>query len=169
MSQTEAGIAQAGRPASQPRRSLLRLACLLPLAVGRCGSPPPPPAVLSLTIKGSADQNTDPTGHASPVAVHLYQLATTAKFERSDFFALTEREQATLGQDVLASEEVLLAPGETQTITRELKKGTQSVGLVVLFRDIDHAKWRVFAPVAASGPSKLILNIAGTTATLAPA
>lgn len=138
-----------------------------PLALSGCGSsPPPPPAVLDLAVQGGADQNPDPSGHPQPVAVHLYQLASTAKFERADVFALTEREQATLGQDLLASEEFVLAPSEKRNVMHELKKGTQFVGALVLFRDIDNAKWRAFAPVAASGPSKLALTVGRLSADL---
>ncbi|HST75519.1 MAG TPA: type VI secretion system lipoprotein TssJ [Acetobacteraceae bacterium] len=144
------------------------LALVSTLALAACGSSPPPPAMLDLTVQGSAEQNPSPSGTAEPVAVHLYQLASTAKFERADVFALVEREAATLGQDVLASEELVLSPSEKQSIKRELKKGTQSLGVVVLFRDIDHAKWRATAPVAASGPSKLALTIGRLSVDLGP-
>ncbi len=131
--------------------------------------PPPPPAVLMLSIAAGPDQNPDATGRAAPVAVHLFQLATTAKFERADIFALIEREQATLGADGLASEEFVLAPGETRAITRELKKDTQAIGVAVLYRDIDHATWRAMVPVGNTGPQRLMLKTQGIVATLSPA
>ena len=58
-------------------------------------------------------------------------------------------------------------PGETRTVTRELKKGVQFVGIAVLLRDIDQAHWRAVSSVAANGRSKLTLKINGLTATLA--
>ena len=128
-------------------------------------SSPPPPAVLTLNVIGGADQNPGPSGPA-PVAVRLFQLNDPAKFERSDVFALTEREQQTLGSEGQGSEEFVLRPGETRMVTRELKKGVQFVGIAVLFRDIDQSRWRAVSPVAASGPSKLTLKISGLTATL---
>ena len=42
----------------------------------------------------------------------------------------------------------MLRPGETQTKTFELKPGVRCLGVVVLFRDIDHAQWRATAPIA---------------------
>ena len=139
---------------------------ILAVVAAACSSPPPP-AVLTLTVIGGADQNPSPKGDPAPVAVRLFQLNDPAKFERSDVFALTEREQQTLGSESQGSEEFVLRPGETRVVTRELKKGVQFVGVVVLFRDIDKApKWRAEAPVAASGPSKLTLKINGLTATL---
>jgi len=146
------------------RRALLGLFVLL---VVTAAAPPPPSAVLTLTIVAGADQNPDPTGHPAPVAVRLFELNGTAKFERADVFALTEHEQQTLGEEGQGSEEFVLRPGETRTITRELKKGVQFVGIAVLFRDIDRSRWRAVAQVGVSGPTKLALRINGLSATLA--
>lgn len=145
------------------RRSLL---ALLPLAA--CGPTPPPPAVLDLSIAAGPDQNPDVTGRPAPVAVRVFYLAASAKFERADVFALTEREAATLGADSMGSEEFVLRPGETRAINRMPKSGVQFLGVAVLFRDIDRARWRAVAPVAASGPTKLQLATAGIRVTLAP-
>jgi type VI secretion system protein VasD len=146
------------------RRSLLPL--LPALALAHCG--PKPPGVVTLTMIGGADQNPDISGKAAPVAVHIYQLTQTAKFERADVFALTEHEQQTLGQDDAASQEFVLSPGETQTKQFELKPGVQTVGVAVLYRDIDNAQWRADAAVATSGPTKLTLNVGKLAMTLKP-
>jgi type VI secretion system protein VasD len=153
-----------------PRRSLVLLPALVaPLALLRCAPPPKPPPVLTITMTGSKDQNPDTDGTAKPVAVRIYQLAATAKFERGDVFALTEHEQQTLGQDDLGSQEFLLAPGETQTQTFGLKNGVNAIGVVVLYRDIDSSQWRADAPAADSGPTKLLLNVGKLAITLKPA
>ena len=138
------------------------------LALAHCAPGPKPPAVLNLTMIGSAEQNPDTSGKASPVAVRIYQLTQTAKFERADVFALTEREQQTLGQDSAASQEFVLSPGETQTKTFELKNGVQAVGIVVLYRDIDRSKWREVAPAATSGPTRLTLSVGKLAIALKP-
>jgi type VI secretion system protein VasD len=153
------------------RRSLLPMlpALAAPLALLRCAPPPKPPAVLTLTMVGSADQNPDTANKPNPVAVRIYQLTATAKFERGDVFALTEHEQQTLGQDDAGSQEFVLSPGETQTKTFELKSGVQAIGVVVLYRDIDQAKWRADAPAADSGPTKLVLNVGKLAISLKPA
>jgi type VI secretion system protein VasD len=146
------------------RRALMALITVI-VAVG--AAPPPPPAVLTLTIAAGSDQNPDPSGRPAPVAIRLFELNGTAKFERADVFALTEHEQQTLGDEGQGSEEFVLRPGETRTVTRELKKGIQFVGITVMFRDIDRSRWRVVAPVGVSGPTKLILRVNGLNATLA--
>ena len=154
------------------RRSLLQaLPPFASLALLRCGGPPPPkpPPELTLVMTGSADQNPDHSGKPSPVAVRIYQLTATAKFERADVFALTEHEQQTLGQDSVSSQEFVLSPGESQTKTFELKQGVQAIGVVVLYRDIDNAQWRATAPAASSGPTKLALGVGRLAITLKPA
>jgi type VI secretion system protein VasD len=64
-------------------------------------------------------------------------------------------------------DEFVIKPGETRTITRELKPGAQFIGTAVLFRDLDRARWRGVAPVAASGPARRALTITRLTAALA--
>lgn len=140
------------------RRSLALLPAVLLLA--QCGPEPKPPAVLTLNISGSADQNPDINGKAAPTAVRIYQLTATAKFERGDVFALTEHEAGTLGTDSAQSQEFVISPGEKRTLTIELKPQVQAIGVVALYRDIDKSQWRADAPVATSGPSKLTLTIA---------
>ena len=153
------------------RRTLIALPPMLvpALLLASCGPTPPPPAVLDIALAAGADQNPDAGGRPAPVAVRIYFLAATAKFERADVFALTEREAATLGADSMGSEEFVLRPGESRALNRMPKPGVQFLGAVALFRDIDRARWRAFAPVAASGPTKLALATSGIRVTLAPA
>ncbi len=151
---------------------MIRRRYLLPLlpAVGlaQCGPPPPkPPPVLMLTMIGQHRARTRmPPAKPQPVAVRIYQLTQTAKFERGDVFALTEHEQEALGQDDAGSQEFVLSPGETQTKQFELKAGVQAIGVVVLYRDVDNAQWRADSAVATSGPTKLTLNVGKLAITL---
>ncbi len=138
------------------------------LALAGCTPAPTGPVGLTLTVHGGDDQNPDPNGRATPVAVRLYQLADTDNFERADFFALVTHEPETLGGDLLGSEEFVVSPGTSRTITRTLASGTRYVGIAVLFRDIEHADWRATAPVSGGGPTDLTLSISGLRAVLSP-
>jgi type VI secretion system protein VasD len=150
------------------RRQLLLLPAALLLA--RCAPPQKLPAVLNLTMIGGTGQNADPTGKAAPVAIKVYQLTSTAKFKRSDWIALTENEAATLGGDAVApSQQFVVAPGETQKQTINLKSGVSGVGIIALYRDIDHAQWRASAPVTHGGPANLTLHVGALAITLTPA
>jgi type VI secretion system protein VasD len=155
------------------RRAILALAltgllgCIAgsPAAAGLFG--PDPPGVLTLNLVAGADQNPDSSGHPSSIAVRLFMLADVAKFTSADVFALNEREQQTLGPDGLGSEQFVLAPRETKTVTRELKPGVRFIGVAVLFRDIDRAQWRVVSPVAATGTTRRAPTIGALSAKLA--
>jgi type VI secretion system protein VasD len=134
------------------------------LALGACASPPPPPASVTLDVAGGADQNPDGTGRPSPVALQVYYLKATARFERADVFALTERERDTLGPDSSGSEQFVIAPGEARSITRELQPGVQAIGIVALFRDVDSgARWRAVQAIAPSGATRLRVRIERNT------
>lgn len=139
----------------------------LVFALASCAAPPPAPPVLKLTIIGSTSQNPSPTGAGTTVAVNVYQLAATGKFQSTDFYSLTGHEAAVLGSDeVSASQQFLLPPGATLTETLALKPTVTNVGIAVSFRDIDHATWKLVTPVAASGTTALTLRIKGLTATI---
>lgn len=147
------------------RTALLSLA-----ALGACAAPPPPPPSVTLRVAAGADQNPDPTGRPSPVAVHVFFLKGTARFERADWTQLTERERDTLGPDSGGSEQFVFSPGERREITRELQAGVQAIGVVALYRDVDTgARWKALRTIAPSGQTALSVTLARNAVTLAPA
>lgn len=150
------------------RRALL----LIPAgaALYGCASAPPPvpPTTLDLSIHPGANQNPDPQGNPAPVAVNIYQLATTGGFLGADVFALQNNAAAALGQDLLANESFVVAPNEPMKIHRELKTGAQFLGVAVMFRDIDHAMWRATAPLTLHAANALAVKIARLSVTLGP-
>jgi type VI secretion system protein VasD len=144
----------------------LILGLLALLALTQCGPPPPPP-VLNLTIVGSTDQNPNRAGRAEPVAVRIYQLSDIARFAKADIFSLKDDEAKTLGSDdVTSSLEFPVAPGETMASKIDLKPMVSWIGVAVMYRDIDVAKWRALTPANASGPTSLTVNIGRLAVTL---
>src|SRR5258708_11542807 len=136
------------------------------LALANC-SPPPPPPVLNLTIKGTAEQNPDPSGRSSPVAVRVYQLSGTGKFSQTDVFGLMNNEAKILGtEEATTSMEFLIAPGESKKVNVDLKPMVSAIGVAVLYRDIDHAQWRANQPANAHGPTDLSATIGRLALTL---
>lgn len=149
------------------RRLLLGGGCVGLLGLARCAPPPPPPPVLNLTIVGAPDQNPDPAGRASPVAVRVYQLAGTAKFSQADVFALKDNEAKTLGaEEATGSMEYLVSPGETKKLTIDLKPMVSAIGVAVLYRDIDRASWRASETANAHGPTNLTATVGRLALTL---
>jgi len=145
--------------------------CLaIPAVLAGCAAPPPkPPAVLALSIVGGAGQNPDPSGTAEPVAVRIYPLVAAGKFTAADPYTLMGNAAAVLGSDLAGpAEQVIVAPGATAHVTHKLPEQAQSIGIVVLFRAIDKATWRLVIPVKPHVENKLTLRIDGLTAKLAP-
>lgn len=139
----------------------------VPLVLAGCASPPPPPPVLTLEITGSAGQNPDPAGTGTTVAVRVYELAATGKFQAADVYTLTGNEAAALGTDELGSStQYLLAPGQKLSQTLNLPPGVNFVGVAVLFREINQSAWKLTAPVAAHGPTRISVQVRGLQASL---
>lgn len=140
----------------------------LALGLAACSSGPKPPTMLSLTISGSAKQNPDPSGGATPVAVVLYPLAATGKFSSADPYSLISGARGVLGSDLAGpTERRIIAPGATATVKAKMPVTAQALGIAVMFRDISKAKWRYLAPLKQNKINKLTLKIARLTATLA--
>ena len=117
---------------------------------------------------GSADQNPDTAGKAAPVAVRVYQLTQTAKFERGDVFALTEHEQQTLGQDDAGSQEFVLSPARRRPRRSSSRPACRPSAWSCC---IATSTTRSGAPMRrspTSGPTKLTLNVGKLAMTLKP-
>ncbi len=134
------------------RRSVLLAA--LGAAVAGCGSSPraperpPEPVTLAVSLAARADANPDVRGRASPLAVRVFELRSVTGFESADFFALYERDQATLGSDLVARTEFVLRPGEAQEFVRKAGAETRFLGAIAGYRDLERSIWRVVAPIA---------------------
>lgn len=141
------------------RRMLLAAALAALLAAG-CASPPPKPVVtpVAMTLAAGADVNPDARGRASPLTVRVYAMKTSGAFESADFFTLFDKDQATLGPELIQREEFLLRPGESRKLEMVLPAEAKALGVMAAYRDLDRARWREVRVVE---PGKaLTLNVA---------
>ena len=130
--------------------------------VGGCASaptPPPPatpvvldPVTLQVTLIASDDVNPDLRGRASPLAVRIVELRSRSAFDAADFFSLYEREQQTLGTELLAKEQYILRPGDTQGYTRKAQSEARFLGVVAAYRDLEGSNWRAAMGIAPPAP-----------------
>lgn len=120
------------------------LLLLLGALVAGCAKPPPPPVVtrVALTLTAGADANPDARGRASPLTARVYALKTSGAFEAADFFSLFEKDQATLGAEMVQREEFLLRPGDSKKLEMTLAPDVKALGVMAAFRDLDRARWR---------------------------
>lgn len=130
-------------------------------AAGLAGcSSPPKPTTVDLHISADADVNPDARGRASPLNVRVYALKTASVFDAADFFALFEKDQATLGGDLLRREELLLAPGQARTLHLTLGDDVRMLAFMAAYRDIDRARWRATIDVLPHQPQTVQLRCA---------
>lgn len=104
-------------------------------------------AVVELHFHAIGGLNPSTNGQAAPVRVRLFELKNAATFARSDYFALADRAQSTLGLDLLDQDEVIVQPGEQLNIRRDLNPVTRQIGLLVGYRELDRAQWRTVISV----------------------
>ncbi|WP_061238829.1 type VI secretion system lipoprotein TssJ [Ectopseudomonas composti] len=99
----------------------------------------------TVVLQLRADDELNPTtdGYSAPVRVRLLELRSAATFSRTDYFSLAERAEAMLGGELVAEDEWLVHPGQTRELTRKLAPSTRHLGLLVGYREIDRAQWRL--------------------------
>ncbi len=125
----------------------------LSLLLGGCSSPVVTaftgPKITSLkgTVAAGADLNPSINQRPSPLLVRLYELRAATAFNKADFVALYQSEQATLAAEMVAREEWVLQPGENRPWQRQLNEQTRFVAVFAAFRDVERAVWRAIAPV----------------------
>lgn len=127
-----------------------RLGAMIVLAaLAGCAAPPPPPppTVVNITMKADSNANPGPNGQGAPVALRIYQLGSEAGFKGAEFFPLYNKDQATLGSDLVKRDDFILAPGQTQTTTVTPRDDVKAVGVFAGYRDFQHATWRATAAI----------------------
>ena len=121
--------------------------------------PPPPPPKLAITVVAAARLNPDSTGRPSPVTVRIYELKSPAQFGNADFMMLFDQDKSVLAGDIVAREEFVLRPGESKGFNKLLAPETQAIGVMAAFRDLERAKWRGVAMLAAGKDNTVAISL----------
>ncbi len=142
------------------RRAALMLG--VALLVASCGAPPPKPVVtlVSLNLSASADANPDARGRPSPLTVRVYVLKAPGPFEGADFFSLFDKDQATLGAELVKREELLLRPGESRKLEFTLEPDAKNIAVLAAYRDLERARWRDVKALEVGKPNNFDVNLA---------
>lgn len=133
------------------------------LLLAACGTKPIIPKVLTIDVLAAANLNPSTSGRPSPVVVRIYELKAAAPFESADFISLFDKDQATLGGDVIARDEFVLSPGESMAIKRELDAESKFIAVMAAFRDLERAKWRAVVPLAAGNDNALSVRLTASS------
>lgn len=126
----------------------------------------PKPKVLTINVLAAASLNPSTSGRPSPVVVRIYELKAAAPFEPADFVSLFDKDQATLGGDVIARDEFVLGPGESLAIKRDLSADSKFIAIMASFRDLERAKWRAVVPLIAGEDNALSVRLDASTVSI---
>lgn len=114
---------------------------------------------IDVTFEASSDLNPTPEGRPSPIVVRMYEFNDAKEFKGADFFAIYEKENATIGQAILAKDELEFRPGDEKHIERKTKPETQFIGIIAAYRDLDNAKWRAIIPLSSEKTNSMIVHL----------
>jgi len=134
----------------------------LALALGSCAKPPPPPpkpTILQVNLAVAPNVNPDARGRPSPIVARLFELKSLALFQSADFFSLFDRDKESLGNDLVAKEELILQPGESRLFRRELNPDTRFVAVVAAYRDIERSRWRASMLVPLNEITRVTISV----------
>lgn len=121
------------------------LVCLWVVALTGCSNVPPTikeQTRIVLNIKAADNVNPDDKDRAAPVQVRIYELKNDTAFNATDFYSLQDNDKAVLGDDLLASDEFILRPGETKTLRRRSNPETTVIAVLAGYRSLATSKWR---------------------------
>jgi type VI secretion system protein VasD len=127
------------------------------LVMSGCASGPKPTAV-SGSIAASPKANPSVSRRPSPLLVRVYELKTPTAFNAADFVSLYQRDQAELGADLVARDELTLSPGETRPWAKTLAAETRFIGVFAAYRDLEHARWRAVVPIQPGQKQQLVIQ-----------
>lgn len=154
-------------PSSGRRHTALLLAGL---ALSGCAMLGSSPAKVSGSVQAVAALNPSVNQRPSPLRIVVYELTSAAAFGKADFMALYQQDQATLGQEFVAREELTLQPGETRPYARTLAPQTRVLGVLAVYRDLERATWRTMVTVQPGKTQQLriVADRLAISATLQP-
>jgi type VI secretion system protein VasD len=132
-------------------------AAVVALSLGACASGPKPTPVTG-NIAASPQVNPSVSRRPSPLLVRVYELKAATAFNAADFVSLYQRDQAELGADLVAREELTLAPGETRPLAKTLSPETRFVGVFAAYRDLEHARWRSVVPIQPGKKQRIVIQ-----------
>lgn len=115
---------------------------------------------LKLILIAGKDINPDEKRSPSPLYIRLYELTSEHAFNKADFMALYEKDEALLGKDMLAKRELnRLVPGETLQEAFVVDPKTRYVALFAEFYEFKNAKYKIIFPVTSKNVVKNTVRI----------
>lgn len=111
---------------------------MAPTTPEKCAEPRP-----VVTLAASAQVNAGADGVGVPVQVRLYQLKGESKLQNALFEDIWKDDAATLGEDLLATREITVFPGQRQEVPLEQLPDARVLSAVAIFRNSPGRDWLV--------------------------
>jgi len=129
---------------SRTRRLLTAAAMAAAVGLAACGGGA---KTFEVAVNAASNVNPGPSGAPRAVLVRVMQLASDEAFRNAEYRAFLKDPKDALGDDLLAAEELLLAPGEQAKIDAPLEEGARHLAVVALYRAPDRSDWKVSVEV----------------------
>lgn len=140
------------------------LGCALALCASGCsmlgggkGGAPEPTAV-NVTVAAAQRINVDESGQPLPTVVRLYLLASATRADAAAYEELYRGAEA-LGADVIASDEVVLSPGDAARRRLAADRPARALLAVGIFRRPTGTSWRAVVPIENGRPREVTLRV----------
>lgn len=108
-----------------------------------CDTPPP----FYVTVVAGPGLNPDEGHRALPTQFLVLQLRSTARFDKAGFDDLWQHAKDVLGDELLQSNELSVAPGATVTAGFPRAPQATMVAVIGVFRERAGEAWRALAPL----------------------
>lgn len=135
----------------------LALACALLLSA--CASEPDP-TLVELKLVAGKKLNPDQNQRPSPMVVRLIELNESFTFENADFFDLYHNDKNTLGPDFVASEDLVIRPGQVKEFKLRMRDTSKYLGLIGAYQNIDKAKWHYLITLDPEDTTRIEIGVA---------
>ena len=100
---------------------------------------------VSIRIHGGDNLNAGTGSRANAVVVQVYQLRSAQRFDQTRFDSFLDESLVAqaLGDDLIASNEIILAPGGRENHVETLSPDAAAIGVVALFQAPAGNRWKL--------------------------
>ncbi len=102
---------------------------------------------VEVTLTASERLNPDESGQALPTMFRLQLLTSASKAESASYEEVYRGDKETFGEELVATEEVVLSPGETIKKRVVSEKPARALLVVGIFRKPAGTSWRAIVPL----------------------
>ena len=127
----------------------------------------PPAGIVTLAIYAHPLTNMDLSGRPSPTVIRIYQLRKEVDFNEASFFDLYDQDKVLLSADLLAREELVIAPGSFSTHSFIVNPEARFFAVMAGFQDTGNSIQKQILPVDPLTDISLVAYLNGNTLNVA--